>query len=423
MQRFSNRTKLDFSKLKRDPYWDSQSELESPIHRIHGYPAKFPAFLTTQSLQFAKAQGIRVDLVADIFCGCGTTAFEARRNNKSFWGCDINPIATLIARTKSESFQERRLQNYFKHIMLAHQRNRSRIDYNKAPERLQYWFPKHQYTELARLQTSILEQTPPSSKYRDFFLCAFSNILKPTSRWLTKSIKPQLDPQKIPTSVTNAFEQQVALMFKATSKTRGLQKTNSQIVTDNFLTTTSTPIGIDLVVTSPPYVTSYEYADLHQLSTLWLGYCQDYRSLRMGSIGSLYHSYNFNRRWKNLNVIGNRIVSSLFATDRGKARSVAKYFLDMQCVTKRVYDSLSKHGMAVFIIGNTEYKNVRVTNAEHLAESLLKTGFRQVLASKRKISQKTLTPYRDDKGRFTTDSSGRHVYAEEFIIVAKKSAR
>ena len=27
---------------------------------------------------------------------------------------------------------------------------------------------------------------------------------------------------------------------------------------------------VDLIVTSPPYVTSYEYADLHQLSSLWL---------------------------------------------------------------------------------------------------------------------------------------------------------
>jgi hypothetical protein len=30
--------------------------------------------------------------------------------------------------------------------------------------------------------------------------------------------------------------------------------------------------SVTLVITSPPYVTSYEYADLHQLTSIWLGY-------------------------------------------------------------------------------------------------------------------------------------------------------
>src|SRR3546814_9151275 len=37
--------------------------------------------------------------------------------------------------------------------------------------------------------------------------------------------------------------------------------------------------SLDLIVTIPPYDTSYEYADLHQLSSLWLGYAQHHRGL------------------------------------------------------------------------------------------------------------------------------------------------
>ena len=77
---------------------------ELRLHRIHAYPAKFPAFITTKALHFAKSERLNVRRVADIFCGCGTVAFEARRENIDFWGCDINPVATLIARTKSGSF-------------------------------------------------------------------------------------------------------------------------------------------------------------------------------------------------------------------------------------------------------------------------------------------------------------------------------
>ena len=90
------------------PYWDfgdRTDRREDPIHRIHSYPAKFPAFITTKALQYAEEQGIDVKVVADVFCGCGTTAVEAKRNGKHFWGCDINPVATLIAKVKTRRYR------------------------------------------------------------------------------------------------------------------------------------------------------------------------------------------------------------------------------------------------------------------------------------------------------------------------------
>ena len=71
--------------------WNFGDEREDPIHRIHSYPAKFPAFITTKALRYAKKQGVNVRIVADVFCGCGTSAVEAKKNGKNFWGCDINP--------------------------------------------------------------------------------------------------------------------------------------------------------------------------------------------------------------------------------------------------------------------------------------------------------------------------------------------
>lgn len=76
--------------------WDADKKRESLIHRIHSYPAKFPAFIATKALHHAERQGIKVEVMADVFCGCGTTAVEARREDIDFWGCDVNPVATLI---------------------------------------------------------------------------------------------------------------------------------------------------------------------------------------------------------------------------------------------------------------------------------------------------------------------------------------
>ena len=81
---------------------------------------------------------------------------------------------------------------------------------------------------------------------------------------------------------------------------------------------------------------------------------------------------------------------------------------------------LSREGIALFVIGNTEYSGVIIDNAYHLIESLFNAGFSSVKITKRKISKKILTPYRDQKGRFTTDNEGRKVYSEEFIVIAQK---
>ena len=95
---------IDFDSIPVDPFWNTGANKEHAMHRIHAYPAKFPAFITTKALKFAEESGLNVQSMADYFCGCGTTAFEAKRNNVDYWGCDINPVATMIAKTKSRKY-------------------------------------------------------------------------------------------------------------------------------------------------------------------------------------------------------------------------------------------------------------------------------------------------------------------------------
>ncbi|WP_446810152.1 hypothetical protein ACH50O_00710 [Methylomonas sp. 2BW1-5-20] len=413
-------SKFDFESVDIDPFWNVGSEKEFKMHRIHAYPAKFPAFITTKALEYANTQGYGVTKIADVFCGCGTSAFEAKRNDIDFWGCDINPVATLITKVKSRQYQKTKLEDYLAAILKFYRENPIIECYSTAPERLQYWYRDRQFNELAHLKHAIINSTPIDSDYRLFFFCAFSNILKPTSVWLTKSIKPQVDPLKQPADVISSFESQCDFMMAANQEIDNLGDANSEIITASFLASEVQAPKVDMIITSPPYVTSYEYADLHQLSSLWLDYVDDFRELREGAIGSLYHDYNFNRELKRLNNTGTKIVTWLLDQYKPKARSVAKYFLDMQKVAKKSADMLNSNGLAIFVIGNTEYKGVRIDNAKHLAESMMDAGFREISVTKRKISKKILTPYRDERGKFTTNAGGRKVYSEEFILLGRK---
>jgi DNA modification methylase len=419
MIKINNFQTFNFSDVSIDSYWNFSNENEYKIHQIHTYPAKFPAFVTTKAIIYAKNSGLELNTIADIFCGCGTTAFEAKRSNIDYWGCDINPVATMIARTKSRKYQIQRLLKYYEAITSKYRKNEINDDYVSAAERLKYWYTKKQYNKLFYIRSLIMENTSKGD-YRFFFLCAFSNILKGSSQWLTKSIKPQVDPHKEPVDAYILFQNQCHRMFKSIEKLPPLKQSRNEIITGDFLDNTLSFSKTDMIITSPPYVISYEYADLHQLSSLWLGYVDDYRELRKGTIGSLHHIYDFNKEKIKLNITGNGVVHQLLENENDKARSVAKYFLDMQKVIKKTYTILNKNGMALFIIGNTEYKNVKIDNVRHLAESMFDAGYREVSVSKRKISQKILTPYRDKKRKFTTDANGRKVYNEEFIICGRK---
>ena len=173
-----------------------------------------------------------------------------------------------------------------------------------------------------------------------------------------------------------------------------------------------------MLITSPPYVTSYEYADLHQLSSLWLQYTDDYRKLRKGSIGSIYYSNEEDINLVKLNSTAKEIVEALEkkGCPKSKVRSVARYYIDMQEAVKKSSLMLNDKGMIFFVIGDTEYKGVKILNSKHLVESLQESGFDDIKIGKRTISKGICVPYRDSNGKFSKDKEKKKIYHEEFII-------
>jgi len=404
--------------------WNLPASKELLMHKIHAYPAKFPAFLTPKIVNYLSEQNIKIESIGDIFCGCGTSALESRILGIDYYGYDINPVATLIAKTKSNTYSKKTIESLYNEIIyLVKNEKCITLNYIYLNDRIKYWFNNNNITALYKILHNI-NKVCPKGKYRTFFLTAFSNILKACSNWLTKSIKPQIDPNKVPAEPLVAFEKQIKLMISANEE---LKKTtnltgSAKIETKNILKIKPKSSKVDLVITSPPYVTSYEYADLHQLSTLWLGFVTDYKDLRKGTIGSEYSTENVSKSTQ-LNGTGKAIIDSLKIVDKSKTRAVTKYFQDLDKTVSKTKSILKDNGHAAFVIGNTNYKGVYIDNAKFLMHSFIEKGFTNIVVAKRKISSKILTPYRDEKGKFSTDKTGHKVYSHEFVIIAKKPSR
>ena len=421
MQNVDNTHIDDYSEINIDESWNYATCKELKMHNIHPYPAKFPAFIASKVFEYAKNEGVSIKRVADVFCGCGTVGLESQLNDYDFWGCDINPVAVLIAKVKSKNYNTKILEKYYNIVLNSYAEDitDTQVIYLNANERLQYWFTQKSYNELYKLKHAI-DNNIPKGKYKDVFLCIFSSILKPASKWLNKSIKPQVDPNKLDVCIIELFKKQYKILLKSIEENNKSFKNESIIKRANILTLKKMP-KVDLIVSSPPYVTSYEYADLHQLSSLWLGYTKDYKSLRKGTVGSVYNCESFDLQKCKINDAGEKIIKQLSKViTPAKLKSIARYYMDMESATQKCYKNLNRNGMIFFVVGDTEYKGVKIENSKHLVKALQENGFTDIKIARRKISNKLLTPYRDENGKFTSDKTKRTIYHEEFLISGRK---
>jgi len=176
---------------------------------------------------------------------------------------------------------------------------------------------------------------------------------------------------------------------------------------------------VDLIVSSSPYVTSYEYADLHQLSTIWLDFAGDLTAYKKEFIGSAYKNSN-NKELKS--IIAQEIVDKMQQKSKKMAKEIETFFIDMQEVFDESYRILKKGGRCCYVIGDTKLKGVEILNAEVFAESLQYSGVKLDRIIKREIPLKILPQKRDEKtGRFASnDNANSEAYPVEYIVIGLK---
>ena len=177
--------------------------------------------------------------------------------------------------------------------------------------------------------------------------------------------------------------------------------------------------SIDLIITSPPYVTSYEYADLHQISTLWFKYTDDIAKIKKHFIGTTTRQRVKNETNSNT---ANIILNKIHKKNKRYWRNISNYYFDLSKAYAEMYRVLKPGSYTCLIIGDTEYFNIPILNTKVSIELLKNNGFKLMKIIKRKLSGKHFTPYRDKNGRFTrsTDSDKRKIYQYEYIIIAKR---
>lgn len=403
-------------------------------HGYHRYPAKFIPQLVEKLMDTYINNGTAS--VNDPFMGCGTTIVSAISRGFHASGTDINKIAFLMTGTKAKpicpDFLKKKVNNFLSEICPPEVDSvlfsKNQIDPcipERHLEKIDYWFKEPVRDELGKILTVIHEED--ESVVRFFLLVAFSHVLKTCSIWSLASTKPARDFNKRTTLPYDAIRRHLLKMLKGNSQFYDVVPSHVKEDLDSYLKirmgcAKEQPVeddSVDLIVSSSPYVTSYEYADLHQLSTLWLDLAGDLKEYRKQFIGTSYKHYEDKSLKSHIAL---KIVDEMEEINRNKSKEIKAFYIDMQEVFNESYRILKPGGRCCYVIGNTKLRGVDILNAEAFVDSLQHSGFKLDRLIKREIPLKILPQTRDEKtGRFASrDKADSQAYPTEYIVIGLK---
>ncbi|MEN3369816.1 MAG: hypothetical protein V7609_1959 [Verrucomicrobiota bacterium] len=258
-------------------------------HNFHPFAAKFVPQIPRAIIRRFTKPG---DTILDCFCGSGTALVEAIIAGRHAVGLDVNPIACLVSRAKTaplSSVEQREVldsidqaSSFLREVLLG---DPTRLANFEVPEfhNRDHWFQSHVQHELAALRSII--RSRPEGRVRDFLSTALSAIIVKVSnqesetRWVAV-------PKTLPRGVAlSSFILKAREMLVRLSELESLVPATARVL--NQSVTESFPLpdnSIDLVVTSPPYLNSFDYYLYHKLRMFWLGF--DHFPVQESELGS-----------------------------------------------------------------------------------------------------------------------------------------
>jgi len=428
-----------FQNLKISKDWSfkgtSRTETGKWTHSYHRYPAKFiPQLVEKLFSNYIKKEEAYIN---DPFMGSGTTIISAISRGYRASGTDINGIAYLMTKVKStpiyplylrkkiDSFISKISKQAGENILFGYYDEIEPTIPTQHIDRINYWYNQDNQKVLGRLLTIINREEDKT--FKDFLKIAFSQILKNCSIWLQTSTKPTRDKKKRIADPVNSIKLQLKKMEKGNikyyeqvpKKVKGNLNYYLNIHKNDARNQPVENNSVDLIVTSSPYVTSYEYADLHELSSIWLEFTDDLKEYRKDFIGTAFKEpgKDFNK-----SIIGKEIVLKMINKSKKVSAEINTYFRDMKEVFDESYRILKHGAHCCYVIGNTKLKGVEILNAEVFSESLMLSGFILEDVIKREIPSKILPQKRDEKtGRFANNhNANTQAYPVEYIIIGRK---
>lgn len=330
------------------------SKRHRATHHIHKYPAKLIPHIPNYLInKFTKKE----DIILDPFCGSGTTLLESLLCDRNALGVEINPVARLIAKVKTTPININELKTSAQ-ICYKEIKKCKTTDIPEFENR-DLWFTKKTQVNLAKIKTSI-DNMDVNQDIHDFFLVCFCAIIRKVSNADPRDILPQMAKCSIQLNVLNEFLRQLDFNIE---RMRDLSnsKTTSRIIGEDAKKINLRQ-EVNMVITSPPYLSAMEYFRNMKLEYYWLsnGNVESYRELARQTING-EAPQKMKKELQPLEIPEiDRFVAKIYKKSPKYGFKTSKYFFDLYYIMNKMYNSLLDDGHCAIIIGNSKVLDHRV---------------------------------------------------------------
>lgn len=406
-----------------DYSWDfRQANTKIFTHCYHNYPAMMIPQIAERILI---KYGAGSHLLFDPYCGTGTSLVEANLKGINAIGTDLNPLARLIAKTKTTKINLQILDLYLKDFndyMFSLMFNFNSKLSILIPEikNIDFWFDKNVQEKLATIKAFInkIEEESVSN----FFKTAFSETVRESS--FTRNSEFKLfrmtaeQMQKFNPDVFGLMQNKLARNHKGL-KAFLEQKQNASSQVYNFNTSNEIQHieneSVDIVVTSPPYGdsrTTVAYGQFSRLANEWLD---------VENANQVDNNLMGGKRQKevcNFDSLALReSLEKITNTDEKRAKEVAWFYYDYQKSIQNVAKTIKKGGYACYVVGNRKVKGEVLPTDEITKDFFENQGFSCVETIIRNIPNKRM-PSKNSP----TNTIGQkdETMNNEYIVIMRK---
>ena len=242
--------------------------IERFTHGLHTYPAGLHPLAARDLLE-----ALDGEVLFDPFCGGGTVLIEGRLAGRRTYGRDVSPVALLVARARTATPSPEAVTAFRSagRRMAAEARSATESPSRTKLDAVHTWYSSHTLTELESLRKAMVRS--PNDVQPLLAMC-FSSILVKVS-WRRSDTSPQRVKHKRPPGTTAVlFHKKVRELGRALDALREAvpEGTPPSDIDRGDARRVQLPEPVDLVLTSPPYPSTYDYVPLQQLRAVWFGF-------------------------------------------------------------------------------------------------------------------------------------------------------
>jgi len=264
---------------QKSQYGTFRESMRAPIHGWFTYPAGYSYRLVEVKIEEAGLMGD--SLVLDPFLGSGTTSVAAKALGVQSIGYEAHPFVSQIAKAKLNwSLDTDRLRErvgaFAEFASRELVRRAASIDLDQFPELLPKCYSDGTLRQLGALW-NIVQESDLSEDELLFFKVAMTNVLRVVSSagtgWPyiapTKFAEKKVERPALP-NLLKRLDQMILDLDFVKNSSRG--NAESRLVQgDSRRMTEVLDESVDLVVTSPPYLNNFDYADRTRLEMYFFG--------------------------------------------------------------------------------------------------------------------------------------------------------